>query len=344
MINFSGDSETLHGPIFLFGSNFLCMWADYPHVVGAGCWVQSFSLILDSSVGSWVGIQFRILPSAKENNLLPFDSKIACLRQSIDINNNKVVYRRSQVRMPTGRGVEWAECSLIIGMGCWVQVFNFILGLSAGIQSAGDSVLETLVRILHSAEDDNLSPFKRKSLTCAGATKLTSTHMYIARAMCESQPEVGSGGLNACWSWRRAIEFKFWHVAWSLIAPSVCQQGIKYPSIHPFIHPYIHPSIHTYIHFYSGICTGTGNIFIGDFRMNMDDGFESQLRNGYRFKCDCRFDCNWHIGTIKWETKIDILGWRDRGSNFRPLASRAGALSNTLHLIQLIRWFHKNSI
>ena len=31
----------------------------------------------------------------------------------------------------------------------------------------------------------------------------------------------------------------------------------------------IHTYIHTYIHFYSGICTGTGNIFIGDFCMNM---------------------------------------------------------------------------
>ena len=74
------------------------------------------------------------------------------------------------------------------------------------------------------------------------------------------------------------------------------------------------------------------------------DGFESQLRNGYLLKCDCLFYCNWHIGTIKWETKIDILGWRDRGSNSRPLVPRAGALFITLHLIQLIRWFHKNSI
>ena len=32
---------------------------------------------------------------------------------------------------------------------------------------------------------------------------------------------------------------------------------------------YIHTYIHTYIHFYSGICTGTGNTFIGEFCMNM---------------------------------------------------------------------------
>ena len=65
---------------------------------------------------------------------------------------------------PTGSGVEWAECSLIIGMGYGVQILSLILdspvGLSAGIRYAGDSVPETPVRILHSAdsEEDNLSP------------------------------------------------------------------------------------------------------------------------------------------------------------------------------------------
>ena len=78
----------------------------------------------------------------------PFDSKIACLCQSIEINNNKYVYRQSQVRMPNGSGVRWAECLLIIGTGCRVQVFFSLtldssVGLSAGIQSAGDWVSET---------------------------------------------------------------------------------------------------------------------------------------------------------------------------------------------------------
>ena len=61
---------------------------------------------------------------------------------SIEINNKKHVYRQSQVRKPTGSEVEWAECLLIIGTGCRVQVFSLILdssvGLSAGIQSAGE--------------------------------------------------------------------------------------------------------------------------------------------------------------------------------------------------------------
>ena len=79
---------------------------------------SSFSLILDSSVGLSVGIQssgdlvsknlVQILHSAVEDKLCPFDLKITCLCQSIKINNDKHVYRQSQVRKPNGNGVEWA--------------------------------------------------------------------------------------------------------------------------------------------------------------------------------------------------------------------------------------------
>ena len=59
-----------------------------------------FSLILDSSVGLWVGIQsagdlasqtskFWIQYSAEEDKWFPFDSKIDCLGPGIEINNNK---------------------------------------------------------------------------------------------------------------------------------------------------------------------------------------------------------------------------------------------------------------
>ena len=44
------------------------------------------------------------------------------------------------------------------------KFYSLILGLSAGIQSAGDSV-PLWVRILHSAEENNLSP---SSIQCAG--------------------------------------------------------------------------------------------------------------------------------------------------------------------------------
>ena len=76
--------------------------------------------------------------------------------------------RQSQVRKPTDSGVEWAECSLIIGTGCRVQVFSLILdssvGLSLAIQSAGDLVSETLGS-------------NQISLACTRASKLT-TNMY----------------------------------------------------------------------------------------------------------------------------------------------------------------------
>ena len=65
----------------------------------------------------------RILHSAEEDDLSPFDSNIAFLCQSIEINNNKHDYRQSQVRKPIGSEVEWSECLLIIGTGCRVRFF-----------------------------------------------------------------------------------------------------------------------------------------------------------------------------------------------------------------------------
>ena len=88
---------------------------------------SSFSLVLDSSVGLSVGIQSagdsvpETLGSdsafSRGRQLVSFRFEIACLCQSIIIDNNKHVYRQSQVQKPTGSGVEWAECSLIIGTG-----------------------------------------------------------------------------------------------------------------------------------------------------------------------------------------------------------------------------------
>ena len=98
----------------LSSSNFLA-WSSIAQSVCQ----QAFSLLANRCLRPWD----RILHSSEENNLSPFDSNITCLSQSIQINNNKHVYRQSQVRKPTGSEVEWAECLLIIGTGCWVQVF-----------------------------------------------------------------------------------------------------------------------------------------------------------------------------------------------------------------------------
>ena len=104
---------------------------------------RAFSLLAIWYLGSRV----QILHSAEEHNLSPFDLNIACLCQIIGINNNKYVYRQSQVRKSTDSGFKWAECSLIIGTGCRVQVFSLIfvssVGLSASIQSAADLVSGT---------------------------------------------------------------------------------------------------------------------------------------------------------------------------------------------------------
>ena len=135
-------------------------WAECSLILGTGYWVQVFfSLIFDSSVSLSAGIQsesagdsvsetlVRILHQTEEDNLSPFDSKTACLCHSMEVNNRNRVYHQSQVRKSTGSGVRWHECSLIIGTGCWVQVFSLILdssvSLSAGIQSLGDLVTET---------------------------------------------------------------------------------------------------------------------------------------------------------------------------------------------------------
>ena len=140
---------------------YLCMyvtesgakWTECSLLIGTGCRVQvlAWSSVTQSVcqrgfilLAIWcLGSRVQILHSAEEHNLSPFDLNIACLCQSIEINN-KYVYRQRQVRKSTGSGVKWAECSLIIGTGCRVQVFSLILdssvGLSASIQSDGDLV------------------------------------------------------------------------------------------------------------------------------------------------------------------------------------------------------------
>ena len=126
----------------------------------------------------------RILLSAEEDNLSPFDSKIACLCQSIEINNNKYVYRQSQVRMPNGSGVRWAECLLIIGMGCRVQVFAWSSIAQSVCQQAFSLPKIGFQRPLgfESCSQQRKTTCLlsiRKSLACARASKLTTTNIYV---------------------------------------------------------------------------------------------------------------------------------------------------------------------
>ena len=84
------------------------------------------------------------------------------------------------------------------------EYVNMYVCMSAGIQSAGHLVPETL--------GSNPAFSRGRQLVCFGfdvsALKLTPT-MYIARARRETISAVGSSGLNAHWSKAQAIELKF---------------------------------------------------------------------------------------------------------------------------------------
>ena len=75
-----------------------------------------------------------------------------------------------------------------------------------------------------------------------------------------------------------------------------------------YIHTYIHTYIHACIHFYSGICTGTGNIFIGDFCMNMLQWFWESTPKWLSFKMRLSF---W-LQLTYWYDQMRKKGWHLR--------------------------------
>ena len=174
-------------------------WAECLLIIGTGCLVQvlawssiaqsvcqqTFILLANRCLRPWVGI----LHSAEDENLSPFDSNIACLCQSIEINSNKHVYCQSQLRKPTGIEAEWADCLLIIGTGCRVQKF-FLAGFSIAqlvCQQAfsllANRCLRPCVRILHLAEEGNLSPFD-SNITCLYQSIKINNNKHVC---CQSQ-------------------------------------------------------------------------------------------------------------------------------------------------------------
>ena len=97
---------------------------------------SSFYVILNGSVGLWVGIQcagdlvsqtseVRILHPAEEDNLSPFEPKIAFLCKSIEINN-KHVYGPNQVQKPTSSEVK--SRPLHFTNYCGAKIFKLNLG------------------------------------------------------------------------------------------------------------------------------------------------------------------------------------------------------------------------
>ena len=113
------------------------------------------------------------------------------------------LYRQSQVRMPNGCGVEWAECSLIIGTGCRVQVFLAWSSIAQSVCQWAFSLLAIWclrpwwVRILLSAEEDNLSPFD-SNIACLcqsieiNNNKLKKKTLYINGLMQERRNSIAN--------------------------------------------------------------------------------------------------------------------------------------------------------
>ena len=102
-------------------------------------------LFLESGVWDPDGFE-SCLQQRKTTRLLSIRISIACARAS-KLTTTTMYIARARCECQNGCGVKWAECSLIIGTGCRVQVFSLILdssvGLSASIQSAGDLVSGT---------------------------------------------------------------------------------------------------------------------------------------------------------------------------------------------------------
>ena len=224
---------------------------------------QAFSLLANMCLRPWV----RILHSAEKDNLSPFDSNIACLCQSIEINNNKYVYRQSQVRKPTGSEVEWAECLLIIGTGCWVKVLAWSSLAQSVCQQAfsllANRCLRPWVRILHSAEEDNLSPFdsniaclcqsieiNNKQYVCAYVR--TYACMCVCMRSCLSLEVVSSIPAGLTIIYRFLCGFK---------CVSLCQSNKIKPTnmyVYMYVCVYVRAYIYIYIYIYGEIGVGGG--------------------------------------------------------------------------------------
>ena len=130
-----------------------------------------------------------------------------------EINNNKYVYRQSQVRKSTDSGSKWAECSLIIGTGCRVQVLAGSLIAQSVCQRAFSLLaiwcLGPRVQILHSAEEHNLSPFDLNiAWLCQSMGINNNKYVYRqsqVRKSTNSGAKWAAGGVASVWkSWVRS--------------------------------------------------------------------------------------------------------------------------------------------
>ena len=154
------------------------------------------------------------------------DLMYVCVRACVDA----YVYRQSQVRMPNGSGVKWAECSLIIGTGCRVQVFAWS-SIAQSVCQRAFSLLEIRfqippwVRILHSAEEDNKVSFRFENRLPVPEHQINnSKHVYRQRQVWMPN---GSGVEWAECSLIIGTGCRVQVFAWSSIAQSVCQRAFS---------------------------------------------------------------------------------------------------------------------
>ena len=91
-----------------------------------------------------------------------------------------------QITVPkSGSSIKSVECSLIIGVSSWVQVFcltlNSSFALCAGIPSARVGSRDVQVQIMSKSEEGNLSPLDLKALHCASVqSKSKNIYVYIS--------------------------------------------------------------------------------------------------------------------------------------------------------------------
>ena len=110
-----------------------------------------------------LGPRVQILHSAEEHNLSPFDLNIACLCQSLEINNNKYVYRQPDAKVNWQWGqVGWMLADHRDGLSSssfltWSSIARSVCQRAFSLLTIW--CLGPRVQILHSAEEHNLSPF-----------------------------------------------------------------------------------------------------------------------------------------------------------------------------------------
>ena len=172
-----------------------------------------------------VSASIALCPGTKYNATTVRPTTLSSMGKWI-IWNEYSAYRQSQVRKSTGSGVEWDGCSLIILSSYCVRVFSLILdssvGLSASIQSAGDLVSETLVRILHSAEEDNLSPLDSKIACPCQSFEINNSKQILYK-------ETLTG--VALWSHQPTIPYRFFKLMSSVTSINQLWNGTMTPMV-----------------------------------------------------------------------------------------------------------------